>query len=216
MAHAGQVDLSEPGAADCSQVNPAGVILAAGASRRMGTPKALLDFHGRTFLERSIELLRPHCAPLIVVLGHDAERIAARCPATALLVRNPEPDRGMLSSLQCALRTLPGAARAFVFTPVDLPAIGGETVARVIDAFVCSGGHPPVRFPRYQGRRGHPVCVSWELVGDLLRLDHHQAARDVLGRHTSEAAHVDVTDAGIVTDADSPEDYRRLLALSHE
>ena len=72
----------------------AAVILAAGASRRMGSPKALLEFQGETFLNRLIRVLGNVAGPVIVVLGHHAEPIRTQTSGTAHFVVNPDPERG--------------------------------------------------------------------------------------------------------------------------
>ena len=84
----------------------AGVILAAGASSRMGQPKALLEYKGETFLHRLAGMLDEVCGRVVVVLGYDAERVRAAVPAGAETTVNPAPERGMLSSLQCGLRAV--------------------------------------------------------------------------------------------------------------
>ena len=81
----------------------AGIILAAGASSRMGTPKALLDYRGETFLDRLIRVLGAVCDPVIVVLGYHAEQIRAGVNGRVQFVVNPTPTRGQLSSLQTGL-----------------------------------------------------------------------------------------------------------------
>ena len=92
----------------------AGIILAAGASSRMGSPKALLALDGETFLDRLIAAFEPHCAPVLVVLGFHAGRTRAGIcrSGDVTFVTNPDPDRGMLSSLQCGLAEVPATARA--------------------------------------------------------------------------------------------------------
>ena len=87
----------------------AGIILSAGASRRMGTPKALLQLNDETFLDRLIRLFSEVCSPVIVVLGDQADQIRSgiRRGSEARFVVNPDPERGMLSSLQCGLRSGP-------------------------------------------------------------------------------------------------------------
>ncbi|MGH9593849.1 MAG: nucleotidyltransferase family protein, partial [Bryobacteraceae bacterium] len=100
----------------------AGIILAAGASSRMGTPKALLDYRGETFVGRLMRVLGAVCDPVMVVLGYHAAEIGARVPANVRVVLNPDPDRGQLSSLQTALAALPVEADGFAFVPVDSPA----------------------------------------------------------------------------------------------
>ena len=91
-----------------------GIILSGGASRRMGTPKALLLIENETFLDRMIRLFSEVCDPVIVVLGHNAEQIRSEIQRASQVsfVVNPDPERGMLSSLQCGLEALPAAADA--------------------------------------------------------------------------------------------------------
>src|SRR5579872_7589241 len=101
----------------------AGIILSAGASRRMGRPKATLDYHGETFIGRLVRIFSTVCDPVIVVLGHGAETLAPHVPASAQLQVNPDPDRGQLSSLQIAIRALPAECDSFLFTLVDCPAV---------------------------------------------------------------------------------------------
>lgn len=111
----------------------AGLILAAGASSRMGRPKPLLELEGETFLDRLIGLLAAHCSPVLVVLGHAAEAVQAglRRAAEARFVINADYRRGQLSSLQCGLRGLPSDADGVLFTLVDLPAVQAATIERL-------------------------------------------------------------------------------------
>jgi molybdenum cofactor cytidylyltransferase len=189
----------------------AGIILAAGASRRMGRPKALLEWEGRTFLDHLIGVLGECCDPVIAVLGHDAAAIRAglRDAAGARLVENPHPDRGMLSSLQCGLRALDPQCEGFLFTPVDQPA-APRSVPRLLAELVEGGAALAV--PRYQGRRGHPVACSAVFIEEFLREPPGGQARDVVARHRAQAAYLEVDEPGVVLDVDYPEDYQTLLA----
>ena len=191
----------------------AGIILAAGASRRMGSPKALLDYEGQSFLDRLIELFARHCDPVVVALGHHAEAVrnGLKRADQARFVINPDPDRGMLTSLQCALRGIPGTVDGVLFTPVDHPAVSDATIAKLTAAFAAS--RPVLVVPRFEGRHGHPVGVAAALVPEFLKLPLDGRASDVIHSHAGETLYVDVDgDAGIVTDVDRPEDYQRLLA----
>ncbi len=179
---------------------PAAVILAAGASARMGRSKPLLLFEGKTFLERSIERFADICDPIVVVVRHGMGHVKQ-----ARFVVNPEPEGGMLSSLQCGLRGV-GDCDAVLFTPVDLPAMARSSV----EAVAASAGK--IVIPRHKGRNGHPVRVNAEIVAELLAASVAGKAHDVLRRHRAETRFIDVDDAGIVHDVDTPGDYDALLA----
>lgn len=185
----------------------AGVILAAGESRRMGFPKALLMWDGETFLDRLILEFSRHCSPVIAVLGADAERIGAgiRYSRKASMVVNPDYRSGQLSSLQCGLRRVPEEVDGVVFTLVDHPAIRPTTLAALLKP-----PRPLIRIPRYEGRRGHPVFFSSGLIGEFLSLTAGSAARDVIHRYGAQTEYVDLDDEAVVLDIDYPEDYRRL------
>src|SRR5262249_43926287 len=138
----------------------AGLILAAGESRRMGFPKALLELRGETFLDGLIRTFGAHCSPVVAVLGAEAPRIRAglRAAGSAMIVENPDWRLGQLTSMQCGLRAAPPEARGVLFTLVDHPNVRSATVAELVrqDA--------PLAIPRYAGRRGHPLYFSRELA----------------------------------------------------
>jgi molybdenum cofactor cytidylyltransferase len=198
-------------------VSLAAVILAAGASRRMGSPKALLRFPGKaglpaeTFADRLIGVLRARCAPVIVVLGHDADRIAGSLTrrAEATLVVNTAHELGQLSSLQCGLSAVPETADGVMFTPVDHPGVAPSTVAALADAF--EAAKPPLAIPVHAGKRGHPVCCSRELIREILGLPPGARASDVVHGHQSGAIYVNVEDSGVTEDIDDPAAYMSFL-----
>jgi molybdenum cofactor cytidylyltransferase len=194
----------------------AGLILAGGASRRMGTPKTLLRIGTETFLDRLIGVFAPICAPVIVVLGHDSAwvRQGLERPGGATFTINPDPDRGMLSSLQCGLAKLPSNAPAVIFTPVDYPSFRDTTIVRMAEAF--SERHFDVVIPVYRGRKGHPVCVSRRVVQELLELPCTAQARDVIRQYGERTCFADVDDPGIVADIDTPDDYAKFLTAQAE
>lgn len=186
----------------------AAIILAAGESRRMGSPKALLELAGETFLDRLIGRLGAVCEPVIVVLGcHAAEiRAAARRASQARFVVNEQYALGQLSSLQHGLRAVPPECEGVVFTLVDHPSVEPETLARLVE-------RPGVTLaiPRYRGRRGHPVYVSAALIPEFLALPEDAKASDVIHRHAGLIRYLDVEDAGVISDVDDAESYRRLV-----
>lgn len=192
----------------------AAVILAGGASSRMGAPKALLRYRGETFLDRLVRLFGEHCAPVVAVVGHSADLVVrglAR-PDAALLVVNPRPERGQFSSLQAGLRGTGGAADAVFFHPVDTPAIEARTIGQLCAAWAGAPAGTLVLKPRWHGRTGHPVLIAAALAREWLALPAESSAREVLRGHAAATLTVDVDDAGIVRDADTPEDYEQLIA----
>jgi molybdenum cofactor cytidylyltransferase len=189
-------------------VNVAGLILAAGASRRMGAPKALLEYKGQTFLERLLNCFAAACSSITVVLGYhaDAIRSGVDLDRRATVVVNPEPERGMLSSWKWGLASM-ASADAVLVSPVDYPAIKSETVSAVIDAI----DDWDFAVPRHEGRHGHPICFRAAIIPEFLALPEDGQARDVVHRHRGSTVYVDVDDAGILRDVDDPAAYRALL-----
>lgn len=168
----------------------------------MGSPKALLQYRGETFVDRLIGVFSP-CDKVVVVLGHNADTIRNGMKRRATIVINPDPERGQLSSLQCGLSAVADADAVF-FTPVDYPAIEASTVRALLPL---AG---TFAMPRYQGRRGHPVLIDRELVGELLACQ--TAARDIIRAHDPQ--YIDVNDPGILEDVDDPAAYARLMEAS--
>ena len=184
----------------------AGLILAAGESRRMGSPKALLPYRETTFLDALCRLLAERCSPVVVVLGASADEIRARSAGPATFVVNADYRSGMTTSMQCGLRAVPPDAGGVLFTLVDHPAVAPETIVRLLAA-----PFPLLRVPRYQGRRGHPIWFSRELIPEFLALPSDGPARDVVRRHRDRTEFLDFSDPGIVADIDDPADYRALI-----
>jgi molybdenum cofactor cytidylyltransferase len=186
--------------------NVAGLILAAGESRRMGSPKALLEYRGKTFLETLCGLFAARCSPVIVVLGADAERIRAAAGRAATFLVNERYREGQTTSMQRGLRAVPPDASGVLFTLVDHPAVAGSS----IDALLAE---PPslLRVPRYNGRRGHPVFFSSSLIPEFLAIPPDGAARDVVRAHAADTRFLDLDDPGIVADIDDPAAYQALL-----
>lgn len=172
----------------------------------MGYPKAVLRFEGETFLDRLIGCFSGICVPVIVVLGYHAEQVRAgfrRC-VEAHIVINPQPERGMLSSLQCGLAAAPQDADSFLFTPVDLPRITRAT----IETLAITSGRLVI--PVFEGRKGHPVRISREIASEILALPTEGQAGDVIRRH--EAQLIEVCDPGVLYDVDTPQEYDALVS----
>ena len=189
-----------------NRANIAGVIMAAGASSRMGQPKALLEYHGERFLRRLARMMDLVCGSVVVVVGFDAERVRAAAPSGAIVIENPAPERGMLSSLQCGLRHV-SDADAVMFLPVDFGALRLETIA----AIAAESADAEIVVPECRGRHGHPVRVSRAIASELLSLPSTAQAREVIRRHRDVTRYIRVDDPGAIADVDWPEDYRALV-----
>jgi CTP:molybdopterin cytidylyltransferase MocA len=184
----------------------------------MGSPKALLPYRGSTFLGTLVTAFSEFCSPVIVVLGAGAEEILRqrvqgdpRGPGgPPHLVLNPDYARGQLSSMQCGLRAVPSEADGVLFTLVDHPAVARSTV----EALTARERRPLLCVPRYQGRRGHPIWFSRELISEFLAEPTSGAARDVVRRHAAETEFIDLDDAGILADIDDPAAYRSLMGTA--
>lgn len=189
----------------------AGLILSAGESRRMGSPKGLLRISGETFLDRLTALFTAHCEPLIVVLGHDATAIRAGVthPERALFVENARYRDGQLSSMRCGLCAVPQGSEGVLFTLVDHPSVSRDSIEALLRR-----RHAPVAIPVFNGQRGHPIYLRRDLIGQFFDPEI-QSAKDIVRRHRSETAYVDVNDPGVLDDIDDPAAYQRLVeALS--
>jgi molybdenum cofactor cytidylyltransferase len=186
-------------------VSVAGLILAAGESRRMGFPKALLPYREETFLDTLSGLFAARCSPVIVVLGSAAELIEAHAKRPATFVTNRDYARGMTTSLQCGLWAVPLEADGVLFTLVDPPAVSQATLEALL-----AEPRPLLRVPRYGAERGHPIWFSRQLIPEFLAIPEGGAANEVVHRHRAETEFLDLDDPGIVADIDDPEAYRKL------
>jgi molybdenum cofactor cytidylyltransferase len=177
----------------------------------MGRPKALLPLDDSTFLARLIETLATCCEPVIVVLGGDSGAVQAALPKSASIVPafNPDHQLGMLSSLQTGLAKTPDGSQGVVFTLVDHPRLKVGTLQAVLRHFAQSGAE--VVIPRYCGQRGHPVAISRLVADELLAMPKSGSPKDVIRRHRSATAFIDIDDPAIVEDIDTPEDYRTIV-----
>ena len=186
------------------RVRIAAVILAAGASSRLGEAKQLVRLHGETLLDRAIACAHAAgCAPVVVVLGARAAEIAAGCRLTdAQTIVNPNWEEGMASSIRTGIETLPAGTEGTLLLTCDQPAVTSAHLGRLL-----GGGADPVA-SRYAGRNGIPAYFPASWFARLLQLEGDRGARDLL--RTAKAI---VLEAGEI-DVDTPaalESARRLF-----
>jgi len=192
----------------------AGVILAAGRSARMGTPKALLDFRGAPFVVRILEALEAlDLKTRVAVVGPDADRIRpVLATHDCLIVENLDVDGGPIASLRAALGALrPFSPAAALVWPVDLPHVRIATVERLIETW--RRERPAAVVPAFGERRGHPVIWDAPLFGELEgnAAASTEGARAVLHAHAADVATVAVDDPAVIDDLNTPQDYERLV-----
>lgn len=186
------------------------IVLAAGKSERIGRPKPLLPTgDGTSFLEAILETMTGTAVDEVrVVVGHEAEQVIdVGGLVRHVIVHNREFERGMLSSVQAGIRALPSGTTAFLVWPVDQPLVRADTVDRIIDAW--KRRHAPVVVPTHHGKRGHPTLFSAKLSAELLRAPEDEGARAVVHAHEKNLVEVEVDDPGILTDIDTPQEYRK-------
>jgi molybdenum cofactor cytidylyltransferase len=190
----------------------AGVILAAGASSRMGRDKALLPWHGGTFLSAAIQALQRETELVMVVAGQNAQKLEPVVYANAaFLVINPHPDLGQLSSLQRGLEEVLNRGRdAAVITLVDRPAPKPETIHKIKEAFVAAEEQTWAAVPEYDGKHGHPIVIGREMMQAFLRAPATSTARDVEHAHQQNILYVPVDDPLVAVNVNTEEDYEKL------
>ncbi len=190
----------------------AGILLAAGASRRMGgTNKLLLPVGGRPMVRRPAEaLVGAGLDPVIAVLGRDAGAVAEALEGLPVVpVRNPDPDEGMGGSLRRGCEALPADADAVAVALGDLPGLRAPAVAAVVEAF--RRGRQGIALPVCRGRRGHPVVLDLGRYRTaLLGLRGDVGARLLVRAHPDDVLEVPVDDPGVLRDVDTWEDYEAL------
>jgi molybdenum cofactor cytidylyltransferase len=191
----------------------AGIVLAAGESRRMGQPKQLLPFGERTILERVVDtLLTAGVGEVIVVLGHLADRVGAVLGDRPVrTVVNTEYRQGMLSSVKCGVRAIGAKYDAVLIALGDQPQIQGAVVSEVMRAY--RAGAAGIVIPRYGDRKGHPIIINLQRYREAIANLPEDAGLNVLMQeHADDVRLIDVATEDIIRDIDVPDDYTRELA----
>ena len=187
----------------------AGIVLAAGLSRRMGRPKLLLDWGGKPVIRRAVEQVRAGGVDeVVVVLGREAQGIREALSGLPVrFVENPEPEAGQASSIAYGVSALGPAASATLIALGDQPALPPDVIPRLLQTFRETG--KAVVAPVYRGAQGNPVLFASAVFPELRGLTGDRGARSVVEKDPSRVALASF-DLPMPADLDTFEDYERL------
>lgn len=216
-----------------------GIILAAGASSRMGRDKALLPWPPRqsaapagrtytsvmgqplpsstpldqTFLGAAITLLDAFSDMVLVVAGANANQLEPVVNARGqFLIVNPHPERGQFSSLQTGVQEVLNRGRdAAIITLADRPPVKPATLRMLLETFAAAAERENwALVPQFEGVHGHPIIIGREMISKFLEAPATATARDVMHAHQERIAYVPVEDRFVTLNIDTPEDYEKL------
>jgi molybdenum cofactor cytidylyltransferase len=189
-----------------------GIILSAGESKRMGTPKQLLPWGSTFILQQVIDnAAASHLEQIILVLGCRAGEIADQInvsPKTRVVINNDYRE-GMSSSVKCGIEKAPVGAAAFMLLLGDQPFIVPAIINRVLDEY--QKNKYGIVIPVYNGKRGHPVIFDAKYKAELLAIAD-RGAKAVVNNHLYDILEVPLEVPEILTDIDTPQDYRKAKA----
>lgn len=189
----------------------AGVVPAAGSSRRMGRAKGLLRIGGESFLHRVVRaLVDGGCDPVYVVVAEGDEVMEDEARgAGGQPLRNPDPGEGPITSLRIALREIGASRSGIAYLPLDHPLVPATVVSELLRVAESDGA--PLTLPVVGRKRGHPAIFGRALFPELLDPALEGGARMVVHRHLHEARLVQTRERGVVIDIDTPRAYAAAL-----
>lgn len=180
------------------------ILLAAGRSTRMGSPKLLLRVAGKPLLEHALESLEAsRVGQIVVVLGHEARRIRNEVSfGEALVVENPRYVEGLSTSIREGLRAADPSATAYLFALADQPFVSHETINTILRRWEDDGAS--IVIPTFRGHRGNPVLIDRRLASHIERVTGDVGFRALFDAHAGEIREVAVDDPGVRFDVDTP------------
>jgi molybdenum cofactor cytidylyltransferase len=195
----------------------AGIILAAGGSKRYGKAKQILPWKGEPLVRRASRLaLEAGLSPVVVVTGSDAGEVSASLQGLPVSqVHNLDWEAGQSTSISAGLLTLPIETGAALFILTDQPRLTSHLIRMLVDLHARTAA--PIVAPRVGGRRANPVLFDRSLFPELLKLEGDVGGRVFFSPESRyKAAWLDWEDRGLLLDIDTPEDYQKLLELDME
>lgn len=192
------------------------IVLAAGESRRMGSPKMLLPYNDVTVIEQVIcNLLDADIDRVVVVLGANRDGIMKLTRSFDVFhCYNEDYKDGMLSSVKCGFYSLPQGCTAALIMPGDQPMTGPGEINRVIRAFLESD--KGLVMATHNGKRGHPLIVDMKYADEVLNLPEGEGLRALAAMHPGDVLESDTDDSSVLRDIDTQEDYMNEISKTKE
>lgn len=188
------------------------IILAAGESCRMGSPKGLLKIGEKSFIQHIVDvLIASRILDIVIVLGADAEAIRTQLNwFEGKTVFNEEWKKGQLSSVLAGLHAVDQKdLHGVLIWPVDRPLVSQHVIVGMLHQFWTK--HKRIVVPVCKGKRGHPVLIGKDLLGDIEKAPRDIGARRVLWDYPDDVLEYQTEEEGVVFNIDSPEDYQKYV-----
>lgn len=189
----------------------AAVILAAGGSTRMGQPKLLLPWKGEALICWPVKIaLAAGLSPVIVVTGASANEIETALSGMPVkIVHNSDWEKGQSTSLRCGVAALPDTAEGAILFLGDQPQLPHDLIEKMIAEYRTHAPATPIFIASSQGKRGNPVLFDRSVFQELLHVEGDAGGRMIFERYPVQF--IPVESADVLTDIDSPEDYRKFI-----
>jgi molybdenum cofactor cytidylyltransferase len=190
-----------------------GLVLAAGESKRMGTPKMLLAYGESTIIETVVRRIsESDISDLTVVIGADKEPVMKRLKGyNVRFVVNDSFREGMYSSVKCGFNALPADTDAVIVFLGDQPMIKAEVINELIRAWKKSGRG--IVIPIFHNKRGHPMLIDKKYMEEVLRLNPEKGLRSILALHEDDIFEMETETASVIRDIDTASDYQREISM---
>ena len=193
----------------------AGIVLAAGRSSRMaGANKLLESLNGKPMVRAAVEAaVYGNLAPVIVVTGHEPNKVASMLGGLdTLFAHNPNYAEGLSTSLAAGIATVPDACEGACVLLADMPSVTADHVKRLIAAFD-PGAKAAICVPTYEGQRGNPVLFARAFFPAMQSLSGDVGARGIVQANAASVREVEMPDAGVLADVDTPDALHRARAV---
>ena len=189
------------------------IVLAAGESTRIGTPKLLLQIKGKSLLQHVVDnALQSKVGEVIVVLGAEATKLRRELKQRRVkIIENASYKEGLSTSLKVGLQAVSPQARAVLALLGDQPLISHDIIDALIDKYEESGSIMVA--PVYRGRRGNPVLFDSSLIPELTKVTGDKGGREIIEKHLAQLATIDFESTIIGSDIDSWDDYIEICRL---